>query len=77
MKITALYNNQGVILAAVVAVEEGYNETFVVPEASEGSEVGTFEVPESLSKLRLDEVCTRLRVDAGSKRLVDAERSAD
>jgi len=74
MKITALYNAGGAILAAV-AIDDSYDGPVVVPVASRGTKVGVFDVPESVSKLRLDEICTSLRVDVRSQRLVDAKRS--
>lgn len=70
MKITALYNANGVILAAV---EHTGRYDHPVPVASEGNKVGTFDVPPSAAKSRLDEICTSFRVDVGSQRLVDAK----
>ena len=68
MKLIALYDADGRILAAA-GVTEG-DTPGPVPVAGEGTEVGTFDVPESASELRLDEICTRHRVDSQSKRLV-------
>lgn len=68
MRITALYNDEGVILAAA-AIDGSYRGP--VPVASEGTEVGLFDVPESVTDLRLDEICSGFRVDAVGKRLVD------
>ena len=72
MKITALYNGRGAILAAV-AVDDAYRGP--VPVASRGTKVGVFDVPESVGKRRLDEICTSLRVDVRSQRLVEAKRA--
>lgn len=69
MRLIALYDADGRILAAAGITDEGTPGP--VPVAGEGTEVGTFDVPESLSELPLDEICNRLRVDSQSKRLVD------
>ena len=75
MKITALYNTSGAILAAV-ETNESYDGPIVVPVASRrGTKVSVFEVPEFVSKLRIDEICMSLRVDVRSGRLIDATRS--
>jgi hypothetical protein len=71
MRITALYDPNGVILAAV-AVDDAYDGP--VPVASEGTEVGTFDVPTSVGELPLDELCVRHRIDTESRQLTDAER---
>ena len=72
MKITALYNADGIILAAVV-IDGRYDGPLPVPVASEGTEVGTFDVPSSATESRLDEICKVFRVDTRSKRLIDAK----
>lgn len=60
MKITAIYDSAGVIIAAVI--DDGkYDSPRPVPTA--GTQVGTFEVPESARSLALDEICTTHRVD--------------
>ena len=75
MKITALYGTSGAILAAV-EMNESYDGPVAVPVAARrGTKTGVFDVPESFSMLGLDEICTRLRVDVRSARLVDAKRS--
>lgn len=76
MKITALYNARGAILAAA-SVDDAYRGQGrgPVPVASRGAKVGVFDVPESLSKRPLDEICTSLKVDVRSKRLVEAKGS--
>jgi len=76
MKITALYNNRGAILAAA-PVDDAYKGPGrgPVPVASRGAKVGVFDVPESLSKRPLNEICTSLKVDARSKRLVETKGS--
>jgi hypothetical protein len=64
MRITALYDRDGLILAAA-KVDDDYAGP--VPVATEeGTEVGTFEVPEVRSDQQLDEICRALRVSAGS-----------
>jgi hypothetical protein len=72
MKITALYDKQGVILAAV-PLDDRYDGPVLVPVASDGNKVGTFEVPVSAGESRLDKICTLFRVDARSQRLVDTK----
>jgi hypothetical protein len=75
MRIIALYNAEGLILAAV-AIDGQYHGP--VPVASEGTKVDMFDVPasgEGASELRLDEICTNFRVDVGSRRLVDAKHA--
>jgi hypothetical protein len=70
MRIMALHNSEGRILAAVV-IDGQYNGP--VPVASADTALGTFEVPASFTKLPLDEIAKNLRVDAVSRRLVDAK----
>ncbi|MBO4209990.1 hypothetical protein [Micromonospora echinofusca] len=66
MRITAVYDADGVILAAVVDTGQ---DDHPVPVASEGTEVGTFDVPRHAAGSRLDEICTSYRVDPGSRSL--------
>jgi hypothetical protein len=70
MRIMALHNSEGQILAAVV-VDGQYNGPVPVP--SEGTTLGTFDVPASFNKLPLDEIAKNLRVDAVSRSLVEAK----
>jgi hypothetical protein len=70
MRILALHNSEGRILAAAV-VDGQYKGP--VPVASAGTTLGTFDVPTSSSKLPLDEIAKKFRVDAVSRRLVDAK----
>ena len=74
MKITALYNSRGAILAAA-PVDDTYSapRRGPVPVASRGAKVGVFDVPETLIKRPLDEICTSLKVDVRSQRLIDAK----
>jgi len=77
MKITALYNSRGAILAAA-PVDDAYSgpgRRGPVPVAARGAKVGVFDVPESLTKRPLDEVCRSLKVDVRSKRLVESKGS--
>ncbi|MFH8614534.1 hypothetical protein ACH4E8_05565 [Streptomyces sp. NPDC017979] len=68
MRLTALYDADGKILAAV---EDTGRYDHPVPVATEaGTAVGTFDVPEAASESSLYEICTMLRVDAGAARLV-------
>lgn len=71
MKIMALYSTHGVILAAVQIDDDRHDGPVPVP--SIGTEVGTFDVPDSANKNHLDEICKLFRVDVGSKRLVSAK----
>jgi hypothetical protein len=74
MKITALYNARGVIVAGVAVNEEpGYDGPALVPVASRGTKLGVFDVPESLYKARIDEICTAVRVDVRSQRLIEVK----
>lgn len=70
MRIMALHNSDGRILAAVV-IDGQYNGP--VPVATADTALGTFDVPPSFLKLPLDEIAKNLRVDAASQRLVDAK----
>lgn len=72
MRITALYNKEGVIEAAVM-VDGEYRGP--VPVAEDGDTLGTFEVPQAAAELRLDDICRTFRVDARSKTLIDPKRS--
>jgi hypothetical protein len=66
MKIIAVYDNEGRILAAVM--DDGkYRGPRPVP--AEGTHGGTFEVPASVHSLSLEEICTTFRVDPKSKTL--------
>jgi hypothetical protein len=71
MKITVLYDSDGVIIAG--APHTG-NYDDPVPVASDGTKAGTFDVPRSAVELRLDEICTSFRVDPTSQQLVDEPR---
>jgi hypothetical protein len=67
MKITAVYDGEGRILGAVI--DDGkYDSPRPVP--TEGMQLGTFDVPASVSSLALDEICTTFRVDPKSMSLV-------
>jgi hypothetical protein len=74
MKLIALYNPDGVILAAVEDTGR-YNAPTPVPVASGANKVGTFDVPELAARLRLDEICKSHRVDIGAKRLIESKSS--
>jgi len=71
MKLTALYDAEGTIIAGVLQPTGQYDHPVPVPVASDrNSSVGTFEVPESASKLGLEELCLSFRVDHASKKLL-------
>ncbi|MFL6711576.1 MAG: hypothetical protein ACJ8LN_01425 [Sulfurifustis sp.] len=71
MKITTLYDENGIILAAAEHTG-GYNDP--VPVASRaGTKVATFEVPADIAHSRLDEICLSHQVDIGTQRLVRAK----
>jgi len=64
MRITALYDRDGVILAAV-EVDADYAGP--LPVATEdGTEVATFDVPDDRREQALDEICLGVRVSARS-----------
>lgn len=65
MKITAVFDNEGTILAAVMENEEYDGPK---PEPAEGMHSGTFDVPASADVLGLEEICSTFRVDPRSKR---------
>jgi hypothetical protein len=69
MKILALYNAEGHILAAVV--DDGHHKgTKLRPVAPPGATLGTFEVPEQARHNTLSEICANHKIDVGGKRLV-------
>ena len=63
MKITALYDSEGIILAGVV--DDGRYD-LPRPKPQDGQQVGTFDVPPTFAALALDEICTTFRVDTRS-----------
>jgi hypothetical protein len=73
MKITALYNKTGRILAAAVVRDDMKGP---VPVASKGSKVGTFEVPLALRHLELHHLCSGHRIDTRGNRLVELKQSS-
>lgn len=73
MRITALYDAHGRILAAAEVDDEHGGP---VPVPTEGTEVDTFEVPENAARLRLDEICISHRVDVGAKQLRERRETA-
>ena len=60
MKITAVYNRAGKILAAAVVSDERGGP---IPVASKGVKSGVFEVPEALRDLELHTLCSSHRID--------------
>jgi hypothetical protein len=66
MKIIAVYDSDGRILAAVM--DDGYGGPRPVP--AEGTQVGTFNVSAEVHSLGLEEICTRFRIDSKSQDLV-------
>ena len=71
VKITAAYDSDGRILAAII--DEGYEGPRPVP--GEGIQVGTFDVGTSdvsadVNSLSLEEICTTFRIDPESQGLV-------
>jgi|EndMetStandDraft_3_1072993.scaffolds.fasta_scaffold558765_1 hypothetical protein len=72
MKLIALYDRQGIILAAVESTEGQYGvHKGPVPVATGDNKVGTFEVPQSLARGGLADICTSLRVDVARNSLVE------
>jgi hypothetical protein len=70
MKIIALHDEKGAILAAVEVDSASSGGPVPVPVAAPGTSVDTFDVPASVHGYSLEEVCTQFRVDVGSKRLI-------
>jgi hypothetical protein len=68
MKILAIYDSDGNIVAAV-RTEAGYDGPVPVPGEGHGS--GEFDVPASARELDFHEMCTTFRVDTTERRLVD------
>jgi hypothetical protein len=69
MKIVALYNAEGHILAAVVD-DDHHKGPKLRPVPPPGATLGTFEVPEPARKHTLSEICANHKIDVGGKRLV-------
>lgn len=72
MRITAVFDADGTILAAVPTDPDYIGP---VPAPPEGTEVEEFDVPDSATEMQLDELCAGFRVDKGEKRLVDHKTS--
>ena len=68
MRITAVYDPDGIILAAAPADPHYVGP---VPVASDGTERDEFDVPDSATGMSLDELCAGFRVHTGEKRLVN------
>jgi hypothetical protein len=66
MKITAVYDEDGRIVAAVV--DDGRDDS-PRPVPRDGMRIGSFEVPSALHDRPLDEICTSMRVDTVACRL--------
>jgi hypothetical protein len=73
MKLRALHDDRGVILAAVV-VDPDAPGSAPRPVATEGTRVSELTISQEHADLALDELCTRLRVDVERAALVEAER---
>jgi hypothetical protein len=67
MKIQALYDGAGTIIAAV-EIYDGYAGP--VPVSADGAEMAHFDVPETLAGSTLEEICRTVRVDPASRALV-------
>lgn len=74
MKITALYDENGTILAA--AVHTGRYDDPVPVASTPGTKVATFDVPAEAAHSRLDEICLSHQVDVGAQRLFRAKTPA-
>jgi hypothetical protein len=72
MKITAVYDRQGKILAAAIVDDDMSGP---IPQASKGSKAATFEVPQHLRDLGLHELCSGHRIDAKKTQLVEMKQS--
>jgi hypothetical protein len=74
MKLEAVFNRDGVMLAAV-AFDPNELSPRPRPVASEGDSLGEFDVPAEYADAPLDEICRALRVDVASGRLVNQRES--
>lgn len=72
MRITAVYDKSGAILAAV-EIDDHYSGPVPVASATDHS-VRTFDVPERMRKLQFDEICSGLRVTTEKDQHVLAEK---
>lgn len=66
MRISAVYDNQGNILAATVADEQA--DQFTVQE---GEQLSEFDVPEKLAAGDLRDIVEKLRVELRSMKLIE------
>ncbi len=66
MRLTVLYDPDGVILAAV---EETGRLDHPVPQARDGNAVGSFLVPQAVAKSGLETICLTHRVERGAEEL--------
>ena len=73
MRIVALYDSNGTILAATM--HDG-RDRGPVPAPRDGQQLGIFDVPDSCHHMRLDEICTSMRIDSHARRLVDTKQAA-
>lgn len=73
MRLRALYDDHGVVIAATLFDPE--DDHGLRPVATDGGQVGEFEVPDEHRDLGLDELCRMLRVDAEAASLVRAAPS--
>ena len=72
MKIVALHNKSGEILAAVHLTP---NYTGPRPVAGKGTQIVELEVPQSHASIGLFEICKNLRVDSKNNKLVEHKKS--
>jgi len=69
MKLIALHDKTGKILAAARPATDNYKGP--VPVAGKGTTLVQLEIPQEHAKLDLVSICTRLRVDARTSKLVE------
>lgn len=69
MKITAVYDDSGRILAGII--DDGKYDG-PRPVADQRTHEGSFELPAAASKLSLEEICTTFKVDVRSRNLIKA-----
>jgi len=69
MRLEAVHDDQGVILAAIAFDDDDTPRPH--PVAGEGQTSGTFEVPDELAEVPLEVLCTRLTVDVRAGTLID------
>ncbi|MFZ0013254.1 MAG: hypothetical protein WAL25_03975 [Acidimicrobiia bacterium] len=74
MRIEAVHDASGVIVAAIEVPAEG--DPYPRPVAGDGQSVDLFDIPEEFGDLSLEVICTSVLVDAKRKLLVPVDESS-